>query len=406
VTEYLPMLSPVPPPPPIAEITLLSIPLACVGLSRDTEERNSERVKKYIVWPERALAALERERGEAAEGGSSGGTPLRRRRSMSPARPFMSYTRTEDGASVLTEVRVLRAMFSTREEKADLLSAGELDGISESELTGGEEDDLDVSDTESVGDNDNENSANESGSDTDADAPPPSPSPQTSPQRHGHSLPGTPTDFCNGNGSIPIHWAGACSSTSSSAATTPPTYSARSNFGLGVAVGVGMTHIYPAHLRTQSETERSVRILHGLRPRRASECTPRRYNFDDEDEVQPRVSRSMRCLQLDLRGIGGTDDTHMGECTKALAGAAGAGRGEEEGRKEGKGRKRLEVEPERFSVSTRSSAGTRGMLTTRRQIWPGDALLVGAQQGRCPYALLIYHAHCQPPRTGCRRMEG
>jgi hypothetical protein len=277
-------------------------------------------VKKYLVWPERAVAALERERGQKDDDSLDSPTLMMRRRSSSErrsrsptARPFISYTRTEDGASVLTEVRVLRAMFNKPEEKGDILSAGELDRGSESgDWTTGEN----YSDDE------------DSDSDSDDDEYEPhngirSPSPQTSPQRHGHSLPGTPKDYYGMPtfSSIPVHWASSSTSQSASgsvsAATTPTTSSHRTSFGLGVGgMTPIMTPIYPTHSRTMSESERSARILDGLpRPRRASEGAARRLDlYDEPSEIDANPDpRTMRCLQLDLRGIGGTDDTHLGE---------------------------------------------------------------------------------------------
>jgi len=272
-------------------------------------------MKKYLVWPERAVAALQRERGEAEATGTPGTPTTMRRRSSSerrsaPPRPFISYTSTEDGASVLTEVRVLRAMFRP-EEKDEILCAGELDRTSASESGGW-----------TTGD---ENSEDESDGDVYG---PPSPSPQTSP-RHGHSLPGTPKDSWIGGpfSAIPVHWAGSSYSGSGSAATTP-TY--RTGFGLGVG---GMTPIYPTHSRAQSESERTARIIDGLLPRtrRASEGSQRIEAFEDRQPSSPVDSlapRTMRCLQLDLRGVEGSDDTHLGKCEPDPDGVEGSVLGE------------------------------------------------------------------------------
>lgn len=368
----MPVLSPIPPPPPsVAEITVPGSPLACVGLSRDTEDRNAERVKKYLVWPERAVAALERERGERDD--SPGSPTLMRRRSSSerrsrspPARPFISYTRTDDGASVLTEVRVLRAMFNKPEEKGDLLSAGELDRGSESgDWTTGEN----YTDEELDSDSDDGYGPEMR-----------SPSPQTSPQRHGHSLPGTPKDFYGMPtfSSIPVHWAStSTNSTPASAATTPTTASHRTSFGLGVG---GMTPIYPTHSRTWSESEQTARVLDGLpRPRRASEGAQRSEIFEEPSEIDNPAPRTMRCLQLDLRGIGGSDDTHLGESEESAVD---------------------EVDGHVLGEYDNS------VWLTARQVGARDALLVRAAQGRRAHALLVHHAHGQSARAGRGRVAG
>ncbi|ORY22035.1 hypothetical protein BCR39DRAFT_562461 [Naematelia encephala] len=78
-------LSPAIPIQPAAPaITVLPAPLACVALVA-----HSPHVVELLVWPERVAGGC--------------------------CRPFLSFTRTEDGASLLTETRVLRALFSERE---------------------------------------------------------------------------------------------------------------------------------------------------------------------------------------------------------------------------------------------------------------------------------------------------
>ena len=79
-----------------------------------------EKVRQLILWPDRVFLRYEIERGERTE----------------PERPFISYTCTEDGPSLLTEIRVLRAIFQRGEEGVEIQTGGELrwDTDSESEL--------------------------------------------------------------------------------------------------------------------------------------------------------------------------------------------------------------------------------------------------------------------------------
>ncbi|BEJ10691.1 hypothetical protein CspHIS471_0101130 [Cutaneotrichosporon sp. HIS471] len=120
--------------PPIAEITVLASPLACIGLSADVEASLSARLRKLLVWPERSVLALERARGRKADDEADAFERRNRSkraaeasaRALSRPRPFISYTRTEDGTSIMTEVRVLRAMLSVA-ERADI-GATELEG--------------------------------------------------------------------------------------------------------------------------------------------------------------------------------------------------------------------------------------------------------------------------------------
>jgi hypothetical protein len=111
-----------PPPSPIPtspEITVLSAPLACVGFAKSAERACNERLRKYITWPERSLFEWQQQRldliGDDREIDQSRG------------RPFVSYTRTEDGTSLVTEVKALRGMFPAGDmEELDVQCAGEL----------------------------------------------------------------------------------------------------------------------------------------------------------------------------------------------------------------------------------------------------------------------------------------
>ncbi|WVF68761.1 hypothetical protein IAT40_003533 [Kwoniella sp. CBS 6097] len=149
-----------PPPPTSPEITVLPSPLACVGFSKSAEARFSERVRKFLVWPERCTNVTASSRDvsdhdhdhdhdheyddseldndneseiEVSKLVSHGHTRVSGLGIQSDSdqvhdRPFVSFTRTEDGASLVTEVRVLRGMFPPDEEEGmDLQSGGELE---------------------------------------------------------------------------------------------------------------------------------------------------------------------------------------------------------------------------------------------------------------------------------------
>ncbi|WVQ73309.1 hypothetical protein IAR50_002877 [Cryptococcus sp. DSM 104548] len=142
-------ISPSPTPSPQPEITVLPRPLACVGLSKTADVRFAERLRKFLVWPERvvavhspAMSVSDDDDDDDEEDGVEDELVVERQRLASPRspsdpspnthgqgqgrkRPFISYTRNEDGASLLTEVRILRAMFPAGEED-HLQSGGEL----------------------------------------------------------------------------------------------------------------------------------------------------------------------------------------------------------------------------------------------------------------------------------------
>jgi hypothetical protein len=139
-----PRISPSPPPTPVPtspEITVLSSPLACVGFAKSAERACGERLRRYIVWPERALLEWEQQRLDldTSDDGETKG--------RSSGRPFVSYTRTEDGTSLVTEVKALRGMFPAGDmEELDVQCAGEL-SCDEDE----DEDDLSDDDSDSEG---------------------------------------------------------------------------------------------------------------------------------------------------------------------------------------------------------------------------------------------------------------
>ena len=118
----------------------------------------SERLKRFIVWPERAVQSSRQSRfeqtysqlqmqeldlekwqqdQERSRSPSSGadsavdvlgetdrGRKRLRRREPENGRPFISYTRTDDGSSLMTETEALRGMFEGLE--VDVQSAGEM----------------------------------------------------------------------------------------------------------------------------------------------------------------------------------------------------------------------------------------------------------------------------------------
>lgn len=97
--------SPAPVETPVTpQLTVLPSPLACVGFSHAIERTTAERVRQLVVWPEQARKSWQRKRlsGPILTEPESG-------------RPFISYTRTEDGASIVTETRILRWMFGRKQ---------------------------------------------------------------------------------------------------------------------------------------------------------------------------------------------------------------------------------------------------------------------------------------------------
>ena len=139
--------SPSPPATPIPtdpEITVLHAPLACVGFSKQSQVACDERLRKYIVWPKRSMdewaqQALDRLESDG-EHEDEPTMPLLlnedavRRERESERRPFISYTRTQDGASLVTEVKALLGMFPDDDlERLDVQCAtGELSSFDDS----------------------------------------------------------------------------------------------------------------------------------------------------------------------------------------------------------------------------------------------------------------------------------
>ncbi|RXK35772.1 hypothetical protein M231_06958 [Tremella mesenterica] len=137
-----------PPPPSQPEITVLSSPLACVGISHSAATSDvAERLRRFIVWPERSVQSSQTSRSREtspcsdSRDHSTERYGRRKRPRKEESRPFVSYTRTEDGSSLMTETRALKAVFEGQE--VDIQSGGEI--LSDWE----DESDLDLSDGES-----------------------------------------------------------------------------------------------------------------------------------------------------------------------------------------------------------------------------------------------------------------
>ncbi len=106
-------------------ITVLPSPLACVGFALNAERQAGEQIRQLIVWPERALPYWKSD---------SSTTLSNENENESSQRPFISYTRTEDGSSLFTEIRVLKALFPREGTNAvELQSGGELAWDTDSE---------------------------------------------------------------------------------------------------------------------------------------------------------------------------------------------------------------------------------------------------------------------------------
>ncbi|ORX37131.1 hypothetical protein BD324DRAFT_650742 [Kockovaella imperatae] len=121
------------------EITVLASPLACIGFSRLAEQSTFEKIRQLIVWPRRAeinwkrrsltlysdlltpLSSLpptprtgkfeDSDMTQSAAAGHGFHDQAQRQ-----TRPFLSYTRTTDGSSLISSVQVLRDMFGSHTE--------------------------------------------------------------------------------------------------------------------------------------------------------------------------------------------------------------------------------------------------------------------------------------------------
>ncbi|WWC96468.1 hypothetical protein V866_003336 [Kwoniella sp. B9012] len=95
------------------EITVLPSPLACIGFSKSTENTFSERVRKFLVWPERCYAPRPLlDDNDDLEANMDGGLLPR-------GRPFISYTKNEDGSSLVTEIELLKNILTNDDGEED-----------------------------------------------------------------------------------------------------------------------------------------------------------------------------------------------------------------------------------------------------------------------------------------------
>ncbi|WWC88370.1 uncharacterized protein L201_003281 [Kwoniella dendrophila CBS 6074] len=209
------------------EITVLPSPLACIGFSRSAESKFAERVRKFLVWPERYSSSIyshsAKHLGDLQHEEEI--TCLKEEKPYS--RPFISYTRNEDGSSLLTEIRILRNMFENDEDldgngSSDemLLSGGELlhqDNYDEDENTDWNQDHCSYTTSENEDDLDRGRRYNDQRNSPMIVNLPES---QNDIQGYEHSLPALPIDkqvFVDSDdedkseysvGEIPIRWYG------------------------------------------------------------------------------------------------------------------------------------------------------------------------------------------------------
>ena len=116
----------------VPEITVLPSPLACVGFSHALEKATAERIRQLVVWPEQARRAWYRKRASyplvsprtPVSASSHGYAPSGVNDKEDLGRPFLSYTRTEDGASITTETRILRWMFGRKTKGSGYVAPG------------------------------------------------------------------------------------------------------------------------------------------------------------------------------------------------------------------------------------------------------------------------------------------
>ncbi|WVW85011.1 hypothetical protein I302_107047 [Kwoniella bestiolae CBS 10118] len=100
------------------EITVLPSPLACIGFSKSAENKFSERVRKFLVWPERCRPSRSQVT-YTGDGTESEISEMVDTEEKAGGRPFISYTKNEDGSSLVTEIRVLKDMFRNDEDEQE-----------------------------------------------------------------------------------------------------------------------------------------------------------------------------------------------------------------------------------------------------------------------------------------------
>jgi len=195
------------------EITVLRSPLACVGFGKQAARQCSEKIRQLIVWPElvrESIADLPRYLASESDVSQSIDVDVQRGMpsmassiTLPAARPFISYTRTQDGSSLVTEIHFLRGLF-----RGD-------DGDVPAEIQCGSElglDDEPDSDSESDSDSGNNSDSDAEGRDPpkihDATANREDYSKQDR-RKKALSLPSlSGKHFGGGNTAIPISWSG------------------------------------------------------------------------------------------------------------------------------------------------------------------------------------------------------
>lgn len=137
-----------------------------------------ERLRRYLVWPERCLNDWARrsdfllghnidiigeQRDHDRNGAHSPAASAHGSQDEIRERPFISYTRTEDEASLMTEVRALWGMFPKGGEEEGVQSAGELwkSAFGDSEYD--DDDERDNSDEDDEDDEDEDEDASRNG---------------------------------------------------------------------------------------------------------------------------------------------------------------------------------------------------------------------------------------------------
>lgn len=270
---------------------MLNAALACVGL-KEIDSRIAEKLRTLMVWPERVIDEIE------TEGVECGSKPWTHRH-----RPFISYTRTEDdGVSIISEVRVLRALLIDKDDPFDMTGFR-----SELECETDVEDELDEEVFVS----------------SPVWAPlavePTSPvlgffpiAAGAVPDRNSAATP-TRATFRNSPTS-------PTTPTSESGTTTP-----RYKFDHPALKGFTPMQPMPQHTRTLSE---GVSAAGGVpdesrRRRNTDAVLPRPPPSESGASLSSElgVGKRKRCLQLDLRGVAG-GSVHMGRCFLSVRGDA------------------------------------------------------------------------------------
>lgn len=300
-------------------ITVLPSPLACVGFAKTSERATGERVRQLVVWPARARESWQQKRQSGSHLPTcTPGAPVDDRET-DPAsdRPFISYTRTVDGTSIVTETRMLRWMFGRKQ--AGNSDDGDDDDDGYGSAVEGTEYQLGgqlavgyVTDTTDLEDSDEDEDDEEDDGAASAGTPATSvrdpsascaadhdvacglhtPPVDDDTKRDRHlSLPTSPRDSPGVQGCVSISWRNNASAR-------------HSTVSLKSTVGSDKRRSWDTKSRGQSSKGDA--------------------DGDADDEHEDQYGRSgkpgrKRCLQLDLRGLRDDDDSPMSEQTTPLA---------------------------------------------------------------------------------------